>query len=89
MRSRSGHQSTKLVSLNETRLDEHYMLAGAQFVCALRKALAQPIDVEVDSTFILYVKDGVPKIVFQHGRHRRIVKQAKIVRAETSSSCPR
>lgn len=61
-----GHQSTKLVSSSETRLDEHYILARARFVWRFEKALAQPIDVEVDSTFILYVKDGVLEIVFQH-----------------------
>jgi len=29
---------------------------------------APPIDVTVDSTFILYINDGVPTIVFHHER---------------------
>ena len=29
------------------------------------KPSAQPIDVEVDSTFILYIQDAMPTIVFQ------------------------
>jgi hypothetical protein len=61
-----GHQSTTLVSLTETKLDEHYAMVRAQFVWRFKKPAAAPIDVEVDSTFILYIKDGVPTIVFQH-----------------------
>jgi hypothetical protein len=60
-----GHKTTKLVSLDETRLDEHYAMVRAQFVWRFEKAAA-PIDVDVDSTFIVYIKDGVPRIVFQH-----------------------
>lgn len=61
-----GHTSTKLASLNETSVDEHYAMVRAQLVWRFEKAAAPPIDVNVDSTFILYIKDGVPKIVFQH-----------------------
>ena len=61
-----GHTSTKLASLNETRVDEHYAMVRAQLIWRFEKAAAPPIDVTVDSTFILHIKDGVPKIVFQH-----------------------
>lgn len=61
-----GHTSTNLASLNETRVDEHYAMVRAQFVWRFEKAAAPAIDVTVDSTFILHIKDGVPKIVFQH-----------------------
>jgi ketosteroid isomerase-like protein len=61
-----GHTSTKLASLNETRVDEHYAMMRAQFIWRFEQAAAQPIDVRVDSTFILYIKEGEPKIVFQH-----------------------
>jgi hypothetical protein len=64
----AGHQSTKVVSLEQTRLDEHYLLARVQFVWRFEKAPAKPIDVEVDSTFILYVDHGAPTIVFQQER---------------------
>jgi len=60
-----GHKTTKLVSLDETRLDEHYTMVRARFVWRFEKVPA-PIDVDVDSTFILFIKDGVPRIVFQH-----------------------
>jgi hypothetical protein len=61
-----GYTSTRLASLHETRVDDHYAMVRAQLVWRFEKASALPIDVEVDSTFILYLKDGVPKIVFQH-----------------------
>ena len=61
-----GHKSTKVLSLDETRLDDHYLLVRARFVWRFEKSAAQPIDVEVASTFILYINHGVPKIVFQH-----------------------
>ena len=63
-----GHTSTQVASLDETRVDEHYAMVRAQFVWRFEKAAAPPIDVEVDSTFILYLKDGVRKIVFHHER---------------------
>lgn len=64
----AGHRSTRVASLDETRLDQHYVLARVQFVWRFEKAPAPAIDVEVDSTFILYVDHGAPTIVFQHER---------------------
>ena len=63
-----GHTSTQVASLDETRVDERYAMVRAQFVWRFEKAAAPPIDVEVDSTFILYLKDGVRKIVFHDER---------------------
>jgi hypothetical protein len=63
-----GHKSTKVLSLNETRLDDHYVLVRAEFVWRFEKSPSQPIDVKIDSTFILYINDHKPRIVFQHER---------------------
>jgi hypothetical protein len=63
-----GHKSTKVLSLDETRLDDYYVMVRVQFLWCFEKAPAQPIDVTLDSTFILYIKDGSPKIVFQQER---------------------
>jgi hypothetical protein len=60
-----GHTTTKLVSLTETTLDQHYTIVRAHFVWHFNKG-PTPIAVDVHSTFILYITDGVPKIVFQH-----------------------
>ena len=61
-----GHKSTTVQSLDETRLDDHYLLARVQFVWRFEKVATQPIDVHVDSTFILYVNQRGFTIVFQH-----------------------
>jgi hypothetical protein len=47
-------------------LDEHYTLVRTRFLWRFEKPSAHPIDVEVDSTFILFIEDAGPKIVFQH-----------------------
>ena len=60
-----GHRSTTVLSLDETRLDDHYALVRVHFLWRFEKSSAQSIDVTVDSTFILYVNHGAPKIVFQ------------------------
>ena len=60
-----GHQYTKLTSFNETRLDEHYLLVRALFVWHFEKPSEQPIDIEVDSSFIVYAHQGAFTIVFQ------------------------
>jgi hypothetical protein len=61
-----GHQSTTVVSLSETRIDEHYVLVRALFAWRFQRASPQPTDVKVESTFILYIDQGAPKIAFQH-----------------------
>ena len=65
LEDRGSHIYTAcLVKRNER--GEHYAMVRAQFVWRFEQAAASPIDVAVDSTFILYIKDGVAKIVFQH-----------------------
>lgn len=61
-----GHTSTTLVSMDESAVDEHYAVIKARFVWHFELLSARPIDVPVDSTFILYTRDGAPMIVFQH-----------------------
>jgi hypothetical protein len=60
-----GHTSTTLASSSETRLDEHYAMVRARFVWRFQKGPADPTDIDVDSAFILFIKDGVARIVFQ------------------------
>jgi hypothetical protein len=64
----AGHTATTVLSLDETRLDERYTLVRATFVWRFEKASAQPIDVTVDTTFVLFMDQGAPKIVFQQER---------------------
>jgi hypothetical protein len=61
-----GHKSTEVLSLDETKIDQHYVLVRALFVWRFQRPSEQPVDVKVHSTFILYVDQGAPRIVFQH-----------------------
>lgn len=61
-----GHTSTTLASMDESALDELYALVRARFVWRFDKRSGPPIDVAVDSTFIVYLREGTPTIVFQH-----------------------
>ena len=63
-----GHKFTKVLSLDEIGLDDRYLLVRVQFLWRFEKASAQPIEIKLDCTFILYINDGSPKIVFQHER---------------------
>jgi hypothetical protein len=61
-----GHRSTTLVSSRETALDEHYTLVRARFLWRFKSLPRNLVDVEVDSTFLLFIEDAGPRIVFQH-----------------------
>jgi hypothetical protein len=61
-----GHTSTDVLTLDESGLDRHYVLVHARFAWRFQKTSAEPRDVKVDSTFILYMDQGAPQIVFQH-----------------------
>jgi hypothetical protein len=61
-----GHTSTTMTSLEESVVDEHYAIVRARFVWRFERPSAAAIEVPVDSTFILYIRDGAPTIVFQH-----------------------
>jgi hypothetical protein len=65
---RVGHRSTTVVSIDETRLDTHYILARVQFLWRFEKSAQQPVDVEAYATFILYAGGGALAIVFQQER---------------------
>lgn len=60
----AGHQWTKIVSLDETKLDDHYVMVRVQFLMSFEKVPGQRIETETESTAILYIQDGAPRIVF-------------------------
>lgn len=67
----AGHKSTRVLSLDETALDDHYVMVRARFVMRFEKASAPPLDAQLDSTFIFYIHDDSPKIVF-HIEHEEL-----------------
>ena len=59
-----GFQFVKIVVLDETRLDDHYVMAKVYVHMRFEKDPGQPIDLKDYSTYVLFVKDDLPKIVF-------------------------
>jgi hypothetical protein len=58
-----GHQSTKVLSLDETQLDDQYTMVKAHFLMQFQKTPGQSTEANVDSTYILFMKGDLPKIV--------------------------
>jgi ketosteroid isomerase-like protein len=63
-----GHQSTKVLSLDETKLDDQYTMVKAHFVMTFQKSSGQSIEAKVASTYFLFMKGDSPKIVM-HMEH--------------------
>jgi hypothetical protein len=59
-----GFQFVKIVPLDETRLDTHYVMVKVHTQMRFEKAPGQPIDLNSDTVYILFIKGDVPKIVF-------------------------
>ena len=59
-----GFQFVKIVVLDETRLDDHYRMAKVHAHMRFEKDPGQPIDLKGSSTYVLFIKDDVAKIVF-------------------------
>ena len=79
----AGHKSTTVLSLDETRLDEHYGLVRAAFAWRFERPPAQPIDVTINSTFILHMNPAGPRIVFQleHQEFQEALKASGVLPA--------
>lgn len=61
----NGYTSTRVLAVEASTLDQHYVQVRAQFAWRFEKASAQPIDVKVESTFVLHSGSGGLRIVFQ------------------------
>ncbi len=59
-----GFQFVKIVVLDETQLDDHYVMAKVHVHMRFEKDPGQPIDLKDYSTYVLFIKDDLPKIVF-------------------------
>lgn len=59
-----GFQFVKIVPLEETWLDTHYVMVKAHTSMRFEKTSTQSIDLHNDSTYILFIKDNSPQIVF-------------------------
>jgi len=68
-----GFQFVKIVPLEETRLDDHYMMVKVQSHMRFEKNPGHPIDLKDASTNILFIKDDAPRIVF-YTTHENLMK---------------
>ncbi len=59
-----GFQFVKIVPLDETRLDDHYVMVKVHVHMRFEKNPGLPIDMKNDSVYILFIKEDSPKIVF-------------------------
>ena len=59
-----GWRSTDLVSLRETTLGNHYVLAETEWRMMFDRGEKSPEEITVASTYIVYMGDQQPKIVF-------------------------
>ena len=60
-----GHISTKVLSLEETPIDDQYTMVKAHFLMQFQKASGQITEARIDSTYILFLKEDSPRIVMQ------------------------
>ncbi len=58
-----GHLSTKILALQETPIDDQYTMVKAQFLMQFQKQNGEAKEARIGSTYILFMKEGSPKIV--------------------------
>ena len=59
-----GFRFVKTLPIEEIPLSEHYTLVKTKGTMRLEKTPGQPIDLAHDASYILFIKDGKPQIVF-------------------------
>src|SRR6185369_8108227 len=60
-----GHESTKVISIEETKLDDQYMMVEADFLMQFQMSTGESVEAKLGSTFILHIQNEIPRIVFQ------------------------
>ena len=64
-----GHKYTHVVSLEENKLDDHYVVVEAHFQMHFEPPSRQSVDAMLNSTYILFIKEGAARIVMQIEHH--------------------
>lgn len=71
-----GLTSSKIKGLEETRLDDHYLLVKAYWEMHFEKSTGQPILDEISATYLLYQQADELRIVFQLD-HQDLMKRVE------------
>jgi hypothetical protein len=60
-----GHLSTRILSLEETPIDDQYTLVKAHFLMKFQKTSEEVKEANIASTYILFMKGDSPRITMQ------------------------
>jgi hypothetical protein len=60
-----GLKTTKLVSLEESRLDDRYFMIKACWKMRFEKDLHKPVEDEIFATYVIFLENNSLRIVFQ------------------------
>jgi hypothetical protein len=60
-----GQRATELVSFEETQIDQRYVLVMAKLKMIFQRGDAAPVDVLLDTTYLLFIDGTAPRIVLQ------------------------
>ena len=71
-----GWTSSKIQALEETRLDDHYVLVKVSWAMEFEKERAQPTVAEISASYILYQQEELVRIVFQLD-HQDLMKRVQ------------
>lgn len=71
-----GLTASKIQSLEETRLDDNYLLVKVSWEMRFEKDRQPPIVAEISATYILYQREDLLRIVFQLD-HQDLVKRVQ------------
>jgi hypothetical protein len=71
-----GLTSSRIQSLDETRLDDNYVLVKASWEMQFEKAPEQPVVAEIAATYLLYQQGSSLRIVLQLD-HQDLVKKVQ------------
>jgi hypothetical protein len=58
-----GHHSTRVLSLEETPIDDQYTMVKAHFLMQFQQSSGEIKEAKVGSTYILFMKGETPRIV--------------------------
>lgn len=71
-----GLVSSEIQALEETQLDDHYIMVKADWAMRFEKEPAQPIVVQIAATYILFQQEDSLRIVFQLD-HQDLMKRVQ------------
>ena len=71
-----GLSASRILSLEETELDDNYLMVKVYWNMRFEKQAGQPVDIEIASTYVLYQQGSLLKIVFQLD-HQDFIERVK------------